>query len=160
MTAARPDHLSFFDRAVPAAPVIPKPLAGAAVAGIALAAIGSVAPWFRVAHTLAEPPTTSTTIGVFTDGAYTLLFALGALLALLAALAQPDTDWLPWAATVLIGFCATVAIFDWTFWHMAAAAGPDDNGDIHHMAWRLPFTALAALAGAIPTLIVARRLTE
>jgi hypothetical protein len=92
MNVTRSHTLSFFERAIPTEVAMPKLLAGAALLGAGLTAAGSIAPWFRVAPAPGLPARADTISGIFTNGTYTLVFSLVALVALVAALVRPDTE--------------------------------------------------------------------
>lgn len=141
----------------------PRPwlLAVVAVVCAGLVVVGSVGPWMYYERVSVVAPHAWTLYGVRTDGAFTLLFAIIAIIALIVAVFTTDSEGFAWGAVVTLALCALTGLLGWlVFAPPEVRVDIGQEGNIQRVEWGMKLTGLAGLAGAICAFIVARSISD
>lgn len=125
----------------------------------AVVIVGSVAPWVRY-ETVSEADAASnawTLYGFRTDGAFSLLFAVVSIVALLIALFRRDAGAIAWIALGAMALCALVGLANWLmFAPPEVSLEPGEEGTSVPVEWGAMVVGLAGAAGTVATYIIAR----
>ncbi len=106
-------------------------------------------------------PNSWTLYGVRTDGAFTLLFACVAIVALLAAFFRPSPADIAWVAFGALALCAVTGLAGWLiFAPPERSVVPGEVGNIERVEWGNKLVGLAGAVGALVTFFVARQLNR
>lgn len=134
-------------------------LAVLALACATLVIVGSFGPWESLERVSRSAPEYTVEHGTRSDGAFTILFAIVAIVALLISLFWRNDDAIAWLAFGALALCAMTGLLNWlVFAPPETSLAPGATGTIIRVEWGLKLVGLAGGAGALITWLVARRL--
>jgi hypothetical protein len=122
----------------------------------AAVAIGSLGPWETWSSPTAAAPEGLKRYGVSSSGLFTLLFAVLACAALLAAVRGWDLASFAWVAVALFGLCAITGLFEW----LLIADRPASSSDESQAGWGMITVGLAGLCGMASAYHLARAIDD
>lgn len=106
-------------------------------------------------------PDAWTLYGVRTDGAFTLLFAVIAFVALLIALFKANSEHIAWVAVAALTLCALTGLLGWlVFAPPEVSVDVGHQGNIQRVEWGMKIVGLAGAVGAITSFVIARQLNR
>lgn len=123
--------------------------------------IGSVGPWVYYERVSTTNPAEWTMYGLRSDGVFSLLLGIVAVVALVASLRSQEPGIPAWIACGALVLCTIIGAFDWIiFGPEELTYAPASRADLITAAWGLKLVGIAAPAGAICAFILTRSVDD